>query len=370
MFELRCRGTLSDQEIVDEINKMGYKTRKRYIRDPQDRIKIIGENGSKPLNLKHFWRFIQNPIFAGVNYEKWTDEKLIKGKFNGLISIDMFNNANNNKLTLIQNGDEIKLLKKDVPEWRTTRLINNPKFPYKRVIMCPHCDKPLFGSASRGKLGKYYSAYHCNKRGHYFRVPAKDLEKTVEDFIRSLNFTQEYIDDLKKYIVDQWNERIENKIKDTSIIDNKIMELKTSAQAAVSKIKYLSSEVAIKYMEADLVKSEIEIEQLENEKKEKIKPLYTINIENVMEHIGYFLEHLEELLIDTANPLKRAAFFGLIFDHMPNYTELTSGTPKLAPYLRQKEYFKNPSFSLSGGGGIRTHESFRTHAFQACAINH
>ena len=198
MFELRCRGTLSDQEIVEEINKMGYKTRKRYIRNPQDRIKIIGENGSKPLNLKHFWRFIQNPIFAGVNYEKWTDGKLIKGKFNGLISIDMFNNANNNKLTLIQNGDEIKLLKKDVPEWRTTRLINNPKFPYKRVIMCPHCDKPLFGSASRGKLGKYYSAYHCNKRGHYFRVPAKDLEKTVEDFIRSLNFTQEYIDDLKK----------------------------------------------------------------------------------------------------------------------------------------------------------------------------
>lgn len=61
-----------------------------------------------------------------------------------------------------------------------------------------------------------------------------------------------------------------------------------------------------------------------------------------MEHIGYFLEHLEELLIDTANPLKKAAFFGLIFDHMPNYTELTSGTPKLAPYLRQKEYFKTP----------------------------
>ena len=359
MFELRCLGTLSDQEIVDEINKMGYKTRKRYIRNPEDRIKIIGENGSKPLNLKHFWRFIQNPIFAGVNCEKWTNGQLIKSKFNGLISIDMFNNANKNKLILIQNGDEIKLLKKDVPEWMTTRLINNPKFPYKRVVMCPQCNKPLFGSASRGKLGKYYPAYHCNKRGHYFRVPAKDLEKTVEDFIRSLNFTQEYIDDLKKYVVDQWNERIENKIQDTSIIDSKIMELKTSAQAAVSKIKYLSSEVAIKYMEADLVKSELEIEQLENEKKEKIKPLYTINIENVMNHIGYFLEHLEELLIDTANPLKRAAFFGLIFDHMPNYAELTSGTPKLAPYLRQKEYFQNPSLPLSGSNGIRTHDLSR-----------
>ncbi len=55
-----------------------------------------------------------------------------------------------------------------------------------------------------------------------------------------------------------------------------------------------------------------------------------------MKRIGYFLEHLEELLIDTANPLKRAAFFGLIFDEMPTYADLTSGTPKLAPYLALK----------------------------------
>ena len=76
--------------------------------------------------------------------------------------------------------------------------------------------------------------------------------------------------------------------------------------------------------------------ELEEEKIRRKKNQNTINMEAVMKRIGYFLEHLEELLIDTANPLKRAAFFGLIFDEMPTYADLTSGTPKLAPYLALK----------------------------------
>lgn len=348
MFELRIQGIMSDQEIVDHINKLGYKTRKRYLRNPENRTKIIGNGGSKPLDLKHFWRFIENPIYAGVNYEKWTEGKLIKSKFNGLITIDMFNSANKNKIMLIQNGNNIKMWKKDIPEWMTTRLTNNPKFPYKRVIMCPHCNKPLFGSASRGKLGKYYPAYHCNKRGHYFRVTAKEMEKTIETFVRGLEFNQQYIDDLKKYVLNMWKDRINIQNKEDSIINNKIKELKATAQASAEKIKYLSSEIAIKYIESDLVKAETEAEMLEQEKQSLKNKTNKINMENVMNYITYFLEHLEELLIDTLNPLKRAAFFGLIFDTMPNYAELTSGTPKLAPYLRQKIHFQNNPKPMGG----------------------
>jgi len=215
----------------------------------------------------------------------------------------------------------------------TQKHINNPNFPYKRAIMCPHCNKALLGSASRGKMGKHYPAYHCKKRGHYFRVSSKELEDTVESFVKNLDFTDKYINDLKKCVVDKWNERIESKVQDSSIIDTKIKELKASSQLIAGKIKYLSSEVAIKYMEEDLIKSEEEIEQLEHEKNQKAEPLFSIDMDNVMEYIGYFMEHLEELLIDTTNPLKRAAFFGLIFDSPPTYANLTSGTPKLAPYL-------------------------------------
>lgn len=352
MFELRCRGTMSDQEIVDEINQMGYKSRKQFVHNPNDRTKVIGQRGAKPLRIKQFWRYIQNPIFAGISNEKWTEGQVVKGKFEGLISVETFNKANKGKLVLSQNGDDVKLWKKKLPDWMTRKLVGNLKFPYKRVIMCPQCNKPLFGSATRGHLGTYYPAYHCNKRGHYFRVPSKELEQTVEDFVRNLKFDQEYIDNLKKYVVEKWNERVGSKIQDGSIIDKKIMELKASAQASADKIKFLSSEVAIKYMEADLVKAESDIEQLEHEKKEKTKEIYTLNMDNVMERIGYFLEHLEELLIDTANPIKRAAFFGLIFDGMPTYSDLTSGTPRLAPYLGLKHHFGTSSVPVGDPSGI------------------
>jgi hypothetical protein len=354
MFELRCLGTLSDQEIVDQINAMGYITRKQYMRNPNDKTKVIGERGGNKLVLKQFWRFIQNPIYAGANIEKWTQGEVVKSKFDGLVSIDVFNTANRGKLTLIQKGGEISLHKKVLPEWQTKKLINNPRFPYKRVIMCPHCNKPLFGSASRGKLGKYYPAYHCNKRGHYFRVPSKELEDTVEMFVKNLNFTQEYINDLKNYVVTLWNKRVENKQEDESIIDNKIRELKATAQVAADKIKYLSSEVAIKYMEADLVKAENEAQLLEQEKIKRMSQKSNINMDSVMQHIGYFLEHLEELLIDTANPIKRAAFFGLIFDDMPTYADLTSGTPKLAPYLALKPSFGTGLVPFGDPKGNRT----------------
>lgn len=354
MFELRARGTLSDQEIVDEINVMGYKTRKRYIRNPQDRTKVVGERGGKGLGIKQFWRYIQNPIYAGINSEKWTEGNVVKGKFEGLISIEMFNQANKGKLTLSENDGEVKLWKKKLPEWMTKKLINNPKFPYKRVIMCPHCSKPLFGSASRGHSGAYYPAYHCNKRGHYFRVPSKELEEAVETFVRNLNFDQQYIDDLKKYVVTLWHERVESKQEDESIIDTKIRELKATAQATADKIRYLTSEVAIKYLEADLVKAETDVQELEQEKLRRKSNEKSVNMSNVMEHIGYFLEHVEELLIDQANPLKRAAFFGLIFDSMPTYADLTSGTPKLAPYLGLKPHFGTSSVPIGEPAGIRT----------------
>ena len=359
MFELRCSGDLSDQEIVNKINGMGYKTRIRHRRNPNDRTKTIGTRGGNPLTLKHFWRFIQNPIYAGINSEKWTEGQLIKGHFDGLVSIDMFNTANKGKRTLTQNGDEVKLWKKELPEWMTTRLVNNPNFPYKRVVMCPHCNRPLFGSASRGKLGKYYPAYHCNHRGHYFRVPSKEMEETIETFVRNLKFDQQYIDNLKKYVLTKWNEKIKNKNQDITIIDNKIKEYQASAQASADKMKYLSSEIAIKYLEKDLVKAETQVQELEQEKIKQIKNADNVDMGKVMNCIGYFLEHLEELLIDTLNPLKRAAFFGLIFDDMPNYQELSSGTPKLAPYLTLKDEFTNPSLPMGGSYGIRTHDLSR-----------
>lgn len=335
MFELRARGTMNDHEIVEEINNLGYKSRIQYWRNPQDRTKIIGEKGGKPLSIKQFWSTIQKPIYAGVNVEKWTNGQPVKGKFKGIVSIELFNKANKGKIILTENDGEIRIWKNKPADWQLTKTVKNPDFPYRRYVLCPHCQKPLFGSASRGRSGKHYPAYHCNKRGHYFRVSAEEMEKTIKDFVLNLKINKEYVEELKKFVIDLWNKRQEETKADVSQVDNKILELKASAKATVDKIKFLTSEVAIKYMEEDLIKIEGEIKQLELEKIQQNKK--DIDMELVMENVGYFLEHLEELLIGGSDSLKRAAYFGIIFDQTPTYQDLTSGTAKLAPYFGLKK---------------------------------
>jgi site-specific DNA recombinase len=335
MFELRCRGSVSDPDIVEILNNMGFKSRKFHKRDPNDKTKIIGSRGGNPLRIKQMWEYIKNPIYAGVSVEKWTKDNPVKTKFEGLVSIKQFNKANNGKVILTEKNGQVSVLKKQPPDYLLNKQVRNPKFPYKRYVMCPHCQKPLYGSASRGKLGNYFPAYHCN-RGHYFRVPKKEFNETIEAFVSDLKVTPEYVEELKKFVIESWEEKQKTVVSDQNVVKDKIETLKSQAEMIAEKIKFLNSEVAISYMEKDLVKIDQEIDKLEKstvgENTQK-----AINMEVIMEYIGYFLEHLEDLLIHSTNPLKRAEYFSLIFDQLPTYEELTLGTPKLAPFIGIKQ---------------------------------
>ncbi|MEO8582117.1 MAG: recombinase family protein, partial [Patescibacteria group bacterium] len=355
MFDLRCGGIMSDRQIVEEVNALGYKTRTQFHRNPQDRTKVIGRTGGKKLILKQFWRFIENPIYAGMNIEKWTDDQPIKGKFDGLVSIDIFNRANKGKLTLIEENGEVRMIRRKPEDWRLKKGIKESEYPYKKYVLCPMCSKPFYASASKGKR-KHYGAYHCNRGHEYYRIPVKELEETVTAFVKGLNITPEYVDELKKYVVDAWNKYQTETQEDTSGIDSKILELKGTTRGIVEKMHFLTSEVAIKYMEEDLVKTENEIKDLEFTKAQK-EVKNPVNMEVVMEKVGYFLEHLEELLIDSPNPLKRGAYFGLVFDKVPTYQELQFGTPQLAPCIGLKDGFKGGLLPFGESAGIRTQDA-------------
>lgn len=344
MFELRAGNTMTDNEIVTAINNLGYRSRKIYIRDPMDRTKVIGSKGEIKLTLKALWTLIQNPIYAGVNLEKWTESQPVKCKFKGLVTLETFNKANKGKRILAEENGEIKLWKDKIPDWRLKKAVKNPDFPYKRYVMCPQCRKPLFGSASRGRLGKYYPAYHCNKRGHYFRISRSEFDKAITTFVKGLNINKEYIDKLKTFVLELWAKRQSECGKDSAKRDNKILELEATAKGIASKIKYLSSAIAIKYMEEDLIKIENEIKELVQAKVEN--QIQEVSMEIIMANVEYFLEHLEFLLLSSPDPLKRAAYFGLIFDEAPTYEEILSGTPKLAPFIKLKDSLQLPLVSV------------------------
>lgn len=354
MFELRCKGTLTDDEIVEELNKLGFRTRIDLIRDKRDRTKIVKQKGGKQLDAKTMRRMIENPAYCAVNTEKWLQGKTMKLRFEGLISIETYNKANRGKVTIKQHGGEITIVRRKPPEHLVKKGVKNPEFPYKRVIMCPHCDKPLFGSASRGRLGKYYPAYHCNKRGHYFRVPKKDFDKAIEAFVKSVTVSPEYIDALEKAVLTEWDKRQHQLIKDDLDIDTRITELRTQAQMAKDKIMYLQSESAIKHMEDALVKAEEQIETLmeEKEKKDMKKP---VDIPLVMKYVRYFLEHMEYLLLQQMNPVAKAGFLGVVFNKAPNFQEIISGTADINKITGVNEIFKlskTNNVNLAGAVGL------------------
>ena len=351
MFELRCRGTLSNYQIVDEINNLGFKTRKMFFRDPHDQTVILKEKGGNQLNIKAFWRYIKNPIYAGINLVSWTKDNPQKGKFDGLVTIDTFNKANKGSITIVEENGEIKIHRKKTPGYLIKKGVRNKDFPYKRVVLCPHCEKPLYGSASRGRLGKYYPAYHCNKRGHYFRVPKKDFDSTITKFINGIHLAPGYSDALVKAVIEEWDKRQNESCKDTVNIDTRITQIKTQAKLTADKIRYLTSEVAIKYVEEDLVKADKEIAGLIKE-REKTIPEQQTDMRLVMAYVKYFLEHMEDLLLQSPDPIARANYFGVLFDTAPTYQELYSGTHELAECIKLNEAFAYEQSNLAAGLGF------------------
>lgn len=120
------------------------------------------------------------------------------------------------------------------------------------------------------------------------------------------------------------------------------------------KIRILSSEAAIKYMEEDLMKAEEQIAELAAQKA--VAPTNeSINIGTIMSRVKYFLEHLDFLLSEQQNPLSRAAFFGVLFDKAPTYAEILSGTQNFGSGIALNEAFALKNFTndnLVGGAGI------------------
>ena len=351
MFELRCRGTHTDDQIVEEVNNLGFKTRVQYIRDPSDRTKILKTKGGNPLNKKGFWKYVSNPLYAGINYVNWTKENLHKGKFEGLVSIETFNKANRGKITIIDEDGKITINKWKAPEYLLKKGTRNKDFPYKRAIMCPHCRRPLFGSASRGRLGKYYPAYHCNKRGHYFRVPQGKFNEVVTNFIKNIELPDGYAKSLAKTVIDEWEKRKEVSTKDQINIDTRIEELKAQAKLTADKIRYLNSEIAIKYVEADLIKIDQEIAGLVAEKNKGVdKESDDLNV--VMKYIEYFLEHLDDLLLQSEDPEVRAKYFGVLFNQAPTYEEIDSGTPDFAECIKLKDAYAKSVMNMAAQQGF------------------
>ncbi len=327
MFMLRAEGKMSDQEIIDLMNKRGFKTHIQYTRDKSDPTRITGQRGGEPLAPKSFLRMINNPVYAGITYGKWTNYKAIRLKFKGIIDVDLFNRANRGKFIIHDNGGEPKIIVNKDPNHANKVGTKTNDFPFKKAVLCPECDRSLYGSASRGKLGKYYPAYHCRRDNHNVRIPLAEFEETVEQFVKSLRVNEAYMDAFEEKVMQVWEKRNAVNINEADAIDEHIKALSLEARQSMDKIKFLNNETAIKFIEDEIVRIEKEIENLQYEKSQ-IKIEKPLGMKDVMRYARYFFEHLDILILQQSNPVAKANFFSLIFTKTPNYADLKVRTPE------------------------------------------
>lgn len=339
MFELRALGTFSDQEICNQVNAMGFRTRIRYKRSRHDRTQITSQSGDGLLNVRALWRLMRHTVYAGVNIEKWTDGKPVRCVFDGIVDINLFNQANRGKFGIIEDCDNLETFTKKVPDFLAKKGVHNSDFPYRRYVGCPICGCPLLGSASRGKNGKHYPAYHCSNHGHYFRVPKDELEANVAEFIGHITVSQTQIDMVVDAVLQEWERRQLDMVAITNNYDKRIKELKDEAGMTLRSMKSLTSQTAIRYMEEDLLRIEGEIQTLEDNKK-GINESQPKNTEKIISRVKYFLENMDKLLMKQIDPIKKAQFFGVIFDKIPLYTEITSGKQNSPHFTEVNSLFR------------------------------
>ncbi len=348
MFELRAEGLLTDAEIVDRLNSLGYQTRVSYVRSKDDLSKVISKKGGKPLTVKSMQRIIQNTIYAGINVEKWTSYSPVKCVFDGLVTIDLFNRANRSKRYIGYNeaDGEYEIHRQAPKRHLVEKVMNNPEFPYKKFVLCPECHGTLLGSASRGKTGKYYPAYHCSNKGHYFRVPKDQMDEKIAQFINRIKVSDDKIELLLATVRKEFERRQALSGDDKLALEKQIQKLQGEAEATLSKIMLLSNPTAITYLESQIEQIHKDIVRLEKE-KEQMKTKKPIDIDRVLARVRYFLENLDLLLLKQPNPHKKAQLFGVLFDQLPTYDDLDYGTQKTPLFTGVNSVFRLASLEKS-----------------------
>jgi hypothetical protein len=340
IFELRCRGTMRDKDIVSELNKLGFRTRTNLVRSKQDKTRIVGESGGNKLTVKNMQQLIEKPIYAGVLNDAWTTGQPVRCTFNGLVSIEMFNKANQGKIRIVDSGTDVKVVHRTQPEpYASARTPKSASYPYRRVVMCPICDSPLYGSASRGKLGKHYPAYHCSKSGHNFRIPKPKFDATILAFAQSATLKQKYFNRVIAVIASELNKRRTELRSDSDIRKSQIKELETQARLVVHNMKYLKSEVAIKYAEEDLLKIEQELEAAKSA-RQNIVTKAEQRSDAAIEQAKRLLQHLDGLLFGSHESDTKTILFSLLFNKAPTYNELLAAVYEGRPLADLNEMFE------------------------------
>lgn len=107
--------------------------------------------GRARFSKNNFWVAIRNPVYCGkIFIPPFKDEEgyFVKGQHDPIISEPLFK-----EVQQILDGRKRTIKPK---------IVSIDNLPLRGFLKCPKCGRMLTGSASKGKMGKYYYYYHCS----------------------------------------------------------------------------------------------------------------------------------------------------------------------------------------------------------------
>ncbi len=337
MYKLRAENILSDQEICDTLNASGYKSRIQN-RWGNDKTKIIGTIGGNQMTVKHLQRIVERYTYCGIICEEWTNHLPIKAKFQGLVNLDTWNKANRGKvyLDLAPNGT-VELLR-DVGVHSGKRKKYNPVFPFKGVLICEFCGKKMKASASTGKGGAKFGAYHC-ERGHQRNsIPQKALETNYRHLLNKVKFTSKFLEAFEKSVYLQFRRKEGELSEYTAKFNTNVAELEVEKTNLIKAFPTATLKEVREGLEEEILKLQGRI--VEAKKQRDKMETEEADVTDFIAWCRNIMEHPEDILEDIRSEQELLGMYSLFFTEFPTYSEIVSGTPKLSLVFKLSEEFK------------------------------
>lgn len=337
IFKLRAEGVLSDQEICDNVNAMGYKS-KSMIKWNMDKTKQTGTLGGNKLDIKQLQNIVKRFSYCGVICEKWTKYQPIKAKYEGLVSIDEWNKANRGKLFIELESDDTITLSKDVNVHSKKRKKYNPDYPFKGILMCETCGSTMKASASTGKSGGRFGSYHCERKHSRNAFTQKDVEKKYTELLNNLGFTEKFMNIFEKTVHLQFRNREGELAEYTIKANTNVADLESEKLSLIKSFPNATMDVVRKSIEQQIGALQKQIDQAKAHRNEM--EVDEMDVVGFIEWCKGIMEHPANILKDIRSEQELVQTASLFFEEFPTYTQIASGTPKLTSVFKLSEEFK------------------------------
>ena len=323
------------RSLCDELNQLGFKSRSRK-RWNVDHSVVVGTTGGNPLNPEQAWRILERPLYAGFNFEKWTYWCPVQAHHPAIVSVKLWNAANKGRWKLQKTAAgpsdwERVDLKTDI-ERRSYRR-ERPDFPFKSLIHCPECNKPMKASFSKGKYQRF-GYYHCARGHRRVAIRREVLHQLLSTMLSDLTFTPEVAVRFEDHIRAVWVGKVGALNRHLADANHEAARMRDEADAIFEKIKLANSPMIIGRLEAEYEALEQQINQLETRRDDTAFDERDAN--RVIKWARHMVEHLDELILDAEDEGLRSVFWSLVFCATPTLDDIRNGTPQISPLVRLK----------------------------------